>query len=204
MNKNLLQAACASLSAATLTLALLFAAGCANSPPAAPDAFELQTNNTFTAQWSTDRAFEADGEKVIGLFNNKNPRYPSEAALTLTGLPAGAGLQVSFKLYLVGGWESEGENADRFLITSNGFPLLRLDTFPCKLTDHDESKPVGEQGFVDTGKRKLAYWIMPLSFPIPDDAVVNGQISIVFRGSLTGHGTEFWGLGDVAIDLKKE
>ncbi len=180
-------------------LALIMAAGC-SKPASVPSTHDFEPGQPIQA-WSTSRTFTADGDSVLGMFNDENPNYHSGAVLSLDGIPASAGLDVTLQLYLVGGWESGGKNADSFTISAGGENLVELTTFPCKLRRGDEEKPVDNQGTVDTGKRILGYWVVPLKFSVPSRLIEDGQVAIEFRGDLSGSGTEFWGLDDVEVRL---
>jgi hypothetical protein len=186
--------------ALVLSLILLLAAalsGCAK-PASVPASHTFETS-AFQGAWTPDWTFQAGGNTVLGMFNDNNPDYPSEAVLHLKNIPPDSSLAVSATLYLVGGWESSGRNADRFIVSAGGETLLTITDFPCRLRHGDEQQPLGANGTVETGKRILGYWVLPLSFKVPARAVHAGEVDITFRGELTGRGTEFWGLDDVQV-----
>lgn len=160
--------------------------------------FQRAPNPAFSEQPYTS----LDDIRVLGLFNNKNPKRPSGTELTLSGVPAGAALEMRFDLYLVGHWESSGSMADTFRVKAGGDTILEMKKFPCKIRDNDEVLTEGALGLVQVKDHTLGYWHVPVSLAIPPQAVKNGVLEISFYGVLSGKGTEFWALDNVRVSTK--
>jgi len=187
-----------------LALALL-ASGCASATLGGRDgasrawSFEEPPGT----EWSTNRTFDLGSNRILGLFNDENPRYPTAASLRLSDIPAGASVTLSFDLYFVGTWDSSGNLADRWgLEIKGGETLLEMTEFNYAYRNGEKARPQGKRGSLDTGKRILQYWIVTHEFTIPPDRIQDGSLTLLFRGDLTGRGTEFWALDDVRVSVK--
>jgi|GEM_PF-2222737 hypothetical protein len=172
--------------------------------PASADSQPIKTysfsKNNVSKDWSPRKTFTVGEKRRLGLFNNRNKRFPSRAILTLNGLPAGTDLELKFDMIFVGSWDNEGKLADKFIVSIvDGPDLLNMTHFPCTLIDNDDSRPVGNEGLVRVGPKKRAYWIEPLTVKIPASEVTNGSLKIKFKGFLTGRKTELWALDNVQI-----
>ncbi len=154
-------------------------------------------------QWSARKTFVINANRCLGLFNDRNKRYPSSTTLTIRDIPQDKGIDVSFDMIFVGSWDSEGKLADRFIVTGNdGTELLNMTAFPCTLIDNDDSKPVGNNGLVAVGERERAYWIKRMKLEIPASAIKDGEANLTFKGFLTGRKTEFWAMDNVMISVR--
>ncbi|NDV27281.1 hypothetical protein [Desulfovibrio sp. JC010] len=152
--------------------------------------------------WSPRKTFMVGENRRLGLFNDRNKRYPSKTVLTLSGLPTDADLKLEFDMVFVGSWDNEGKLADKFIVSAvDGPELLNMTEFPCTLIDNNDSRPVGNDGWVRVGPKERAYWIKPMTVKIPAAAIKEGSIEIQFKGFLTGRKTEFWALDNVQILL---
>jgi len=153
--------------------------------------------------WSARKTFVVGKNRTLGLFNDRNKRYPSQTVLTLTGLTSTSDLRLKFDMIFVGSWDNEGKLADKFVISIvDGPELLNMTNFPCQLIDNDDSRPVNNNGLVRVGPKDRAYWIKPISISIPAGKIENGSISINFKGFLTGRKTEFWAMDNVQVLTK--
>lgn len=152
--------------------------------------------------WSAGREYPLEGGTALGLFNSRNPKTPAATTLTLSGLPAGVPLRLTFDLVLVGSWDSEGELADSFsLVSGKGTELLDLRSFPCKIEGDDEEKPIGNTGRckVPASSRLLGYWVVPQSVTIVPSEIENGKLSLTFKGKTSARKVEFWALDNVVL-----
>ncbi|NDV23485.1 hypothetical protein [Desulfovibrio sp. JC022] len=153
--------------------------------------------------WSPRKTFIVGENRRLGLFNDRNKRFPSTATLTVTDLPAGRDLELTFDMVFVGSWDNEGKLADKFTISIvDGPELLNMTEFPCTLIDNDDSRPVGNNGVVKVGPKDRAFWIKPMNIKIPASTITDGSIKIKFKGFLTGRKTEYWALDNVKIISK--
>ncbi len=154
-------------------------------------------------QWAKQGTYAIGNKDCLGLFNNRGLWFPAGTTLHLdkisTASTGAEQLVLAFDLYLVGKWDSEGDLADVFTIQANGRPLFSLTSFPCRLQDEDEKKPLDNQGQVKVHNRKLGYWIVPVRVPLPDDLYDSGPVELEFHAKLTGRRTEFWALDNVRI-----
>lgn len=154
-------------------------------------------------QWSTRQTLSIDGLTALGPFNEKNSAVPGKAELTLRGLPRGDYV-LSFDLYLIGSWDSEGDNlADTFtLYDGNGRALLHMTEFPCAIENNDESKPVGHKGLVRTllSERELGYWVVPTRIEVAGDSFTGETLKLVFWGKPTARRVESWAVANVRLE----
>ncbi|CCO24692.1 hypothetical protein [Maridesulfovibrio hydrothermalis] len=158
------------------------------------------TKKKASAQWSARKTYVIGKNRRLGLFNNRNKRYPSQTVLSISNLPDGKSVDVKLDVIFVGSWDNEGKLADRFTVTVlNGPIVLDMRKFPCTLIDSDDTKPLNNNGFVQVGERDRAYWIKPLSFEISPDLIKNNELKLEFKGYLTGRKTEFWAIDNVQI-----
>ena len=156
--------------------------------------------STATPEWEPDKRFRIGENHVLGVFNNRNPRHPPAARLTLKGFPTGSPLTLEFDLFLIGTWDSGGELSDRWeLRAGDGPPLLTLTAFPNTFKDPDETVAVGNTGWVKLYGRQRAYWVVRQTVTIPPERFTGGTLALTFSGKLTGRRTEFWALDQVAI-----
>lgn len=153
--------------------------------------------------WSARKTFMVGENRRLGLFNNRNKRYPSQTILTLNELPAATNLELQFDMVFVGSWDSEGKLADKFVVSIlDGPELFSMTEFPCTLIDNDDSRPLNNDGLVLVGAKDRAYWTEKIRISIPVNEIKKGSISIKFEGFLTGRKTEFWALDNVEIITK--
>ncbi len=154
----------------------------------------------ISSDWSTKKTFIISGNRVLGLFNNRNKRYPSQTVLTLKDIPKNSSITVKFDMFYVGSWDSEGKLADSFSVTiPEAAEVMKLTKFPCLLENGDDEKPVNNTGLVKVGERDRAYWVAPLSFTVDRSMIINGELKLEFKGTLTGRKTEFWALDNVKV-----
>lgn len=152
------------------------------------------------SEWSTDRTFEIGKNKVLGLFNDQSQKYPSAAILRLSHLPENTPVALSFDLYFIGTWDSGGKLADRWTLSiRDGDTLIDMNRFHYAFRDGTEAVPNSKTGSLDTGRRILNYWTVDHQVTIAPHQIKGGSLSLVFRGYLTGRGTEFWALDDVRV-----
>ncbi|WP_432736057.1 hypothetical protein [Maridesulfovibrio sp. FT414] len=155
------------------------------------------------AEWSTGKTFLIADDRRLGLFNDRNKKYPSATTLTVSNIPQGSSVEISFDMIFVGSWDSEGKLADRFTVSIAGGPvLLDMTKFPCAVIDDDDNQPTGHDGFVRVGERDRAYWISPVSVEVPASLIINGEATVEFKGFLTGRKTEFWAIDNVTIKFR--
>ncbi|SME92443.1 hypothetical protein [Desulfovibrio gilichinskyi] len=175
---------------------------CASAATAGEPLFKTYdfSNKKISSDWSTKKTYIIAGNRVLGLFNNRNKRYPAQTVLTLQNIPKNSAVTVKFDMFYVGSWDSEGKLADSFSVTiPEGAEIMKLTKFPCILENDDDEKPVNNTGFVKVGERDRAYWVAPLSFTVDHSMVLNGELKLEFKGSLTGRKTEFWALDNVKV-----
>ncbi|WP_321404075.1 hypothetical protein [Maridesulfovibrio sp.] len=181
-----------------ITCALL----CITSASADSTTLKTYTFNKKKASgdWSPRKTFIIGENRRLGIFNDRNKRYPSIAKLSLKDLPADTDLELGFDMIFVGSWDNAGKLADKFVVSIDDGPqLLTMTEFPCTLIDNDDSKPVGNDGVVRVGPKNRAYWIKPISITIPSTSIKAGAVEIKFKGFLTGRKTEFWALDNVKL-----
>ncbi|TIH19924.1 hypothetical protein D0S45_00890 [Marinifilum sp. JC120] len=153
--------------------------------------------------WSPRKTFIVGENRRLGLFNDRNKRFPSAATLTLKDVPANRDLVLTFDMVFVGSWDNEGKLADKFTVSVvDGPELLSMTKFPCTLIDNDDSRPLGNDGLVKVGPKDRAYWVKAVSIKIPATEIADGTIKIRFKGFLTGRKTEYWALDNVKIIAK--
>lgn len=154
-------------------------------------------------QWSTRQTLSIDGLTALGPFNEKNSAVPGKAELTLRGLPK-RDYVLSFDLYLIGSWDSEGDKlADTFtLYDGNNGILLHMTEFPCAIANNDESRPVGHKGLVRTqlSERELGYWVVPVRIAVESDSFTGETLKLVFWGKPTARRVESWALANVRLE----
>ena len=169
---------------------------------AGPSSLRFDFEGSADAEWATRDTYSIQGNKVLGLFNDKNKHYQRETHLHLKGVPPNTPVAISFDLYLVGTWDSTGELSDRWVMSvENGPTLLDLAKFPSAYADKEEKSPIGNKGVVTVGTRDLAYWVVNETVVVPADKVAGGALSLRFQGFLTGRKTEFWGLDNVSVKI---
>jgi hypothetical protein len=195
-----------SKSAALRWVLLLFAGalllGCGGRTAAVTGAVprHYDFEGAATPEWQPDKRLSIGANRVLGVFNNRNPRHPPGTRLTLRGLPVGVPLTLAFDLFLIGTWDSGGELADRWeLRAGDGPPLLRLTAFPNAFSDPDETLPLGNSGWVTLYGQPRAYWVVRQSVIIPPDRFADGNLVLTFSAAVTGRRTEFWALDQVKI-----
>lgn len=152
------------------------------------------------AEWSWKRTYGIEGNTVLGLFNSRNRRFTPETRLNLSGIAEGAAVDLSFDLYLIGTWDSEGPLADRFQVAvQGGGLLLDLATFPNRFADKEEKVPEGHTGFVKVLRKPRAYWRVRQRLAVPAEMIRQGALTLLFKGHVTGRKTEYWALDNVAV-----
>lgn len=146
--------------------------------------------------WSEDSTHEVAGQShVLGPFNQRNDDYPDKASLSIGKESQGKPLTVEFDLVLLGNWDSQGSRADSFTVEDgDGNELLKVEEFPCNLTDKDENLPEGTPGATKVGKRYMRHCVLHKSFVLPA-----GAEEVVFKGKTTGRRSEFWALDNVRL-----
>jgi hypothetical protein len=146
--------------------------------------------------WSEDDTHQVTGQsQVLGPFNQRNDDYPNKASLSIGKELQGRPLKVEFDLVLLGNWDSQGSKADSFTVEDgDGNELLKVEQFPCDLTDKDENLPEGTPGATKVGKRYMRHCVLHKSFVLPA-----GAEEIVFKGKTTGRRSEFWALDNVRL-----
>jgi hypothetical protein len=149
------------------------------------------------SDWTTNMTFNAAGNRVLGPFNSKNPRYRDKTQLALKDIPAGSKIQLSFDLYCVGSLDSGGPLADKWSLTADGTPLLSIDKFPNAFKDKEYKLPVENIGSVTLYFRRLPFWIAKQTVTIPAAAIQKGTVTLTFQGQITGRVTEYWALDNV-------
>ena len=154
-------------------------------------------------EWSTDRTVDLGSNKVLGLFNNRNRKYPGGTNLTIADIPPNTSIQVVFDLYFIGDWDSGGELADRWTLKIAGADaLIDLTSFDHGWQNGVRVPTTGTRGQVDTGRRTLAYHVVTNKIVIqPDRIGADGKLTLDFMGYLTGQGTEFCALDNVSVTL---
>lgn len=158
---------------------------------------------TIEPEWSTPFSTQIGNNKVLGIYNDRNDKYPKGVRLTISDIPPGARVTLSFDIYFIGSWDSEGSLADRWKLgIKGGPPLLELSKFPSAYRDKDEEHPVGNAGSLKVGNRNLPYWIKSEKVSIPPEQIKNGSIALEFQGTLTGRKTEFWALDNVRVEFQ--
>lgn len=183
-----------------LGLLLLACAGRSPAPSGAAVSRHYDFEGAATPEWQPNKCLTIDANRVLGVFNNRNPRHPPGTRLTLQGLPVGTPLTLTFDLFLIGTWDSGGELADRWqLRAGDGPPLLNLTAFPNAFSDPDETLPVGNSGWVTLYGQPRAYWVVRQSVTIAPDRFPDGNLVLSFSAAVTGRRTEFWALDAVAI-----
>lgn len=184
-----------------LALAVYFSLACADNQPVKTYSFNKKK---APKEWSARKTFKVADNRCLGLFNNRNKRYPSKTILTLTDIPAGKNLQLKFDMLFIGSWDNEGKLADRFTVTVVDGPIiLDLRQFPCTLIENDDTRPVNNNGFVQVGVRDRAYWVKPITLNIPAGDIKDNTLDLEFKGYLTGRKTEFWAMDNVKIVIKQ-
>lgn len=154
------------------------------------------------AEWSTQSTTLIGSNRVLGLFNDVNGKFLKGTHLNLKDLPPGAQVNVSFDLFLIGTWDSGGKLADRFTVTTqDGKVLLELKEFPNAFVEDKDTQPVGNRGKVYVESRERAYWVVPLQVTMPSAQANGKEVSLEFRGHLTGRKTEFWAIDNVKVRL---
>lgn len=152
--------------------------------------------------WSARKTFMIGESRRLGLFNDRNKRFPSDTTLTLNALPANKDIELSFDMVFVGSWDNEGKLADKFIVSVvDGPELLHMTKFPCTLIDNDDSQPVGNDGLVKVGPKDRAYWIKKIAVKIPAAVINTEETEIKFKGFLTGRKTEYWALDNVKVQI---
>lgn len=152
--------------------------------------------------WSTAYTVRIGNGKALGLFNDRNSDYTRGTHLNLKNLPSGKNVTVAFDLILIGSWDSGGKEADRWTLkTKDGKLLLDLTRFPFSYQDKEQKSPVGTSGTVYVDKRPLEYWVVPQQVTVTADKIVGGNLSLEFRGQVTGRSTEFWALDNVTVKV---
>lgn len=185
-----------------ITLLTLFCCTFFCCLPALADSIPLK-NYTFdkkkaSKDWSARKTFIVGESRRLGLFNNRNKRFPSATTLTIKNIPAGKKIKLKFDIIFIGSWDNEGKLADKFTISIvDGPELLNMTKFPCTLIDNNDSLPVGNDGLVKVGPKNRAFWTSPTSVIIPASAIKDGKTKIRFKGFLTGRKTEYWALDNV-------
>ncbi len=149
--------------------------------------------------WSTNMTFSAAGNRVLGPFNSKNERYRDKTVLTLKDVPPGRKLELSFDLYIVGSFDSEGPLADTWGLSADGTTLLTLNKFPSAFRDKEYKVPIDNDGWVTLYFRRLPFWVTKQKVTVPASATRNGTLTLTFQGSITGRVTEYWALDNVAL-----
>ncbi|SDL16752.1 hypothetical protein SAMN05660337_2323 [Maridesulfovibrio ferrireducens] len=181
------------------TFSLLLCASSASAENCPFKSFSFEKKKA-SSDWSAKKTYVVSGNRTLGLFNNRNKRYPSQTVLTIKDIPKNSSITVKFDMLYIGSWDSEGKLADRFTITVGGGPeIMNITKFPCLLEDGDDTKPVNNTGFVKVGERDRAYWVTPLSFTVEPSVITNSELKLEFKGYLTGRKTEFWALDNVEI-----
>jgi hypothetical protein len=149
--------------------------------------------------WSTNMTFSAAGNRVLGPFNSKNPRYRDKTVLTLKDVPPGIRLELSFDLYLIGSLDSEGPLADTWSLSADGTTLLTVNRFPNAFKDTQYKLPIDNNGSVMLYFRRLPFWVTTQTVAIPASATQKGMLALTFQGTLTGRVTEYWALDKVTL-----
>jgi hypothetical protein len=188
--------------AALLAGSLMLACGGRTVPAggATPSHRQYDFEGAATPEWQPDKRLRIGENHVLGVFNDRNPRHPPQARLTLHGLAADAPLTLEFDLFLIGTWDSGGELADRWEFRAgDGPPLLNLTTFPNAFSDPDETLPLGNSGWVTLYGQPRAYWVVRQSVIIPPERFTDGTLVLTFSAAVTGRRTEFWALDQVEI-----
>lgn len=154
-------------------------------------------------EWSTDRTYDFGNNKILGIFNDRNRKYPNAAILTIENIAPDTPVQLAFDLFFIGGWDSGGELADRWTLTiKGGDTLIDMTSFDYAMKEGERVNPNSAHGQVDTGKRTLAYHTIDHEVTIrPEQIPAGGTLVLAFRGYLTGHGTEFWALDNVRLTV---
>lgn len=194
-------------------LAILIIAGCTSRgalvQTAPPEQMELFKEYSFKHKVSDDFShgpkFRIDKYSTIGLFNPRNPKWPRDTTLTLTGLPAGKRVVITYDLFMVGEWENHGKFTDNYYVyVPDGPTVYELHDFPCKLAQYGvEESAIGSDGFVRVKRRTLGYWIQPITAVVPASAVVNGTLKVTFYADLSGRGTEFMAMDNFKVFVEK-
>lgn len=154
------------------------------------------------SEWTTQSTTLIGPNRVLGLFNDVNGRYSKGAHLTLTDIPSGSQVKLSFDLYLIGTWDSGGKLADRFTVTTQDEKMvLELKEFPNAFADEEQTQPIGNRGKVSVEGRERAYWVVPQEFTLTPNDIGGKQVTLYFRGHLTGRKTEFWAMDNVKVRL---
>lgn len=158
---------------------------------------------TVGAEWSTDRTVNLGSNKALGLFNNRNRKYPGGVTLTIDNIPRNTPVRLVFDLYFVGDWDSGGELADRWVLKiAGGEVLIDLTRFDYGWHNGVQVPTTGAGGQIDTGKRILAYHLVTNKVVIePERIGTDGRLTFDFMGYLTGQGTEFWALDNVSVSF---
>jgi len=150
--------------------------------------------------WSSKPEFQLGNRTLIGLFNDRNPRYPDDASLAVQGVPSGLDVSLAFDLFLIGTWDSTGELRDRWVLSlADGTVLVELQRFPNEYRDQEEKKPIGNAGKVQVRNRILDYWVVPQTVTIPSAWIQGNTVTLKMRGYLTGRGTEFWAVSEPKV-----
>lgn len=152
--------------------------------------------------WTTQSTAVIGSTRALGLFNDVNNRYSKGTQLALTDLPPGSQVNLSFDLYLIGTWDSEGKLADRFAVTTQDERIvLELKEFPNAFADEEQTQPLGNRGKVFVEGRERAYWVVPQEFTLSPADIGGKEVTLNFRGHLTGRKTEFWAIDNVRVRL---
>lgn len=155
------------------------------------------------SDWTTQSTTLIGSNRVLGLFNDVNGRYSKGTHLALKELPTGSQVTFSFDLYLIGTWDSGGKLADRFTVTTQDEKIvLELKEFPNAFADEEQTQPVGNNGKVFVEGRERAYWVVPQEFTLDPTDMGGKDVSLNFRGHLTGRKTEFWAMDNFKVRLK--
>jgi len=150
---------------------------------------------TKAREWSSSETIPFGQGLALGPFNSRHKEAPHRLKLELPDLPAVAGLVLEFDLILLGKWESEGTQADRFEVLADGNPLLTLTQFPCDLTDEAENLPAGTPGAVPVFNRFLGSCVLKQRLALPADR----PLELKFVGTCTGRRSEFWAIDNVRV-----
>jgi hypothetical protein len=159
--------------------------------------------NGVGPEWSTDRTHDLENNKILGIFNDRNQKFPNGATLTIDNIPPNTPVHLAFDLYFIGSWDSGGPLADRWTLSiKGGDTLMDMTSFDYGLQNGKKVLTAGVRGLLDTGRRKLPYHTVTNELTIkPDQIPQGGKLVLDFRGYVTGHGTEFWALDNVSLTI---
>ncbi len=190
------------MAAAFTAIIVLLLAGCSGLAVKGRPGYTISWDfdHEIGSEWSTNRTFDLGGNKVLGIFNDRNRKYPTSAKLQLDKIPVNRPIHLSFDLYFIGSWDSGGPLADRWTLRiQGGDTLIDMRSFDYAFKDGKHVRPHGVHGTLDTGRRILNYHSVDQEVTITPDQIHSDSLTLVFRGYLTGHGTEFWALDNVRI-----